>query len=60
LAESSPIRILVVDDERFSLAVIEASLNGIDDCVVETCRSGEDAFESAAAFKPDLLILSML
>jgi len=60
MAESSPIRILVVDDERFSLAVIEASLNGIDDCVVETCRSGQDALESAPAFKPDLLILDVM
>ena len=60
MAESSPIRILVVDDERFSLAVIEASLNGIDDCVVETCRSGQDALESAPTFKPDLLILDVM
>ena len=59
MPQSTPIRILVVDDERFSLAVIEASLSSIDDCVVETCRTGEDALELAPAFKPDLLILDV-
>ena len=60
MADPSPIRILVVDDERFSLAVIEASLNSIDDCVVGTCRSGEEAVVSAPEFKPDLLILDVM
>ena len=60
MATAAPIRILVVDDERFSLAVIEASLSSIDDCVVETCRSGEEALTLAQSFQPDLLILDVM
>ena len=59
MAQRTPTRILVVDDERFSLAVIEASLSSIDDCVFETCRTGQDALAVAPIFKPDLLILDV-
>ena len=53
-------KILVVDDERFSLAVVEACLKNLGNFTVKTCHSGRDALIVAESFKPDLVILDVM
>lgn len=55
-AETGARRVLVVDDERLSLRLIEGGLRrgGYE---VRTCRSGAEALEVAPTFYPDLAII---
>jgi CheY-like chemotaxis protein len=51
-------QVLITDDEPFMLHLIEASLKkgGLS---VASCRSGEQALESAARLAPQLIIMDM-
>ena len=52
-------RILIVDDEPFNIELLEQEL---EDQGYQTCaaRSGEEAMEQVAAYKPDLVLLDWM
>jgi signal transduction histidine kinase len=52
-------KILVVDDEPIILFYIQDLLASVDDYIVETVGSGEQALEILPAFKPDLILLDI-
>ena len=53
-------RILYVEDDDDIRTVAAMALEMIGDFVVETCASGHEALEKAAAFAPDLLLLDVM
>jgi two-component system chemotaxis response regulator CheY len=49
-------RILVVDDEPVMLKYVTDTLRRLGIQSIETCRDGEDALQTMASFKPDLVL----
>lgn len=54
-----PIRVLNVEDEEHIRAITKLALE-FDGFVVESCESGEEALEKAAAFEPNLVLLDVM
>ena len=54
------VRIPVVDDKRFSLAVVEACLRNLGNFTVKTCHPGRAALCVTESFDPDLFILDVM
>jgi len=52
-------KILVVDDEPIILFYIQDLLASVDNYIVETAESGEQALEILPSFKPDLILLDI-
>ncbi len=57
--ETSPARILIVDDEPLNLDYLEQELDG-HGFVIETAADGVEALESVAAGAPDLVLLDVM
>ena len=53
-------RILHVEDEADIRTIAKLTLEAIGGFEVQSCESGPDAIASAAAFKPDLLLLDVM
>ena len=53
-------KILVVDDERNITAFLKTYLEDTGKFEVRTENSGESAFETAKAFRPDLMLLDIM
>ncbi|MFH8591421.1 response regulator transcription factor [Streptomyces rimosus] len=57
--DGSPARVLVVDDERDLTDVLAAALRA-EGCEVRTAADGTSALETAAAFRPDAVVLDWM
>ncbi|MEM9413774.1 MAG: response regulator [Planctomycetota bacterium] len=52
-------RILIADDNEANCELLEAYLANID-CETEIAVDGQDAYEKAISFKPDLILLDVM
>ena len=52
--------LLYVDDEPDIREIVEMSLGLVDDVVVHTCESGEQALKTISALQPDLVLLDVM
>lgn len=55
----TPVRILVVDDEKDVQGVLRLALQGAG-YTVECADDGQEALEKAAVFRPDLVVLDLM
>lgn len=55
----SPCKVLIVDDEKFNLAVLSALLNDVP-CESVCATSGEEALSLAEDKKPDIILLDLM
>lgn len=53
-------RILYVEDEADIRAVAQVALESIGGFTVYLCKTGQEALDTAAAFRPDLLVLDVV
>lgn len=58
-SDGSPARVLVVDDEQDLTDVLAAALRA-EGCEVHTAADGVSALETAAAFRPDAVVLDWM
>ena len=57
---STPLDVLIVDDEALARSVIRGLLEKESDaCIVGECSNGEEAVRAVAALKPDLVFLDV-
>ncbi|GAA2617279.1 response regulator transcription factor [Streptomyces axinellae] len=57
--DGSPVRVLVVDDERDLTDVLGAALRS-EGCEVRTAADGSSALEAGGAFRPDAVVLDWM
>jgi len=59
--ENSPLRIMVVDDDPFILALLQKFLSSqVTPVSIETANDGFEAGRKLASFKPDVLLLDLM
>jgi len=56
---SQPHRILIADDNQANCELLEAYLANMD-CETEIAVDGQEAFDKAVSFKPDLILLDVM
>ena len=54
-----PFRILIADDNQANCELLEAYLANVE-CETEIAVDGQEAFEKAASFQPDLILLDVM
>ena len=59
MENSQPHRILIADDNQANCELLEAYLAGMD-CETEIAVDGQEAFDKAVSFKPDLILLDVM
>ena len=60
MTTSSPIRVLVVDDDTTSQAAVVSVVRAIDDCeLVGIASRGEEALEMVETLRPDAVTLDL-
>ncbi len=59
MAQSTPPRILIADDNVQGLELLEAYLSGTD-YAVDTATDGEETLRKVQAFHPDLILLDIM
>lgn len=52
-------RVIIVDDQRIILQVLEIMVVGIGHTVVATCHDADDAMRKSVELEPDALILDL-
>jgi CheY-like chemotaxis protein len=60
MSESTPLRILYVEDELNIRLVGQFALEEVGHLVVEPCASGREALAKAAPFRPDVVLLDVM
>jgi two-component system alkaline phosphatase synthesis response regulator PhoP len=55
----SPSRILIADDNRANVELLEAFLASVD-CDTEIAVDGQDTLDKVASFQPDLILLDVM
>lgn len=59
MENSEPHRILIADDNQANCELLEAYLANMD-CETEIAVDGQEAFDKAVSFKPDLILLDVM
>ena len=59
MEKSQPHRILIADDNQANCELLEAYLASME-CETEIACDGQDAFDKAVSFKPDLILLDVM
>jgi PleD family two-component response regulator len=59
MENSQPHRILIADDNQANCELLEAYLANME-CETEIAVDGQEAFDKAVSFKPDLILLDVM
>jgi len=59
-AEARPVRILLVDDQRFVAVMLRAALKSQNDLELDWCERATDALEHANRLTPDLIFQDLV
>ncbi len=57
--DNRPYRILIADDNQANCELLEAYLASME-CETEIAVDGQEAFDKASSFKPDLILLDVM
>ena len=58
--DSSKLRVIIAEDDDFTLKVIQETVSRLGHEIVATCTSGEEVIDVAYQLKPDLILMDIM